>query len=142
MSQSSRMSRSHVRDRRNPALLVLALVCLSIGMLLMAINLYGLTQPIRKPGLGVTDRDQLRFGPEEVWNYQQSMAAIDGLAALQSKNLLAETANDVVNKSLIHVQWNRVDPLEYRQLVPVWENSLGKRLEKRLENSSGHMWGR
>lgn len=122
MSQSSRMSRSHVRDRRNPALLVLALVCLSIGMLLMAINLYGLTQPIRKPGLGVTDRDQLRFGPEEVWNYQQSMAAIDGLAALQSKNLLAEKANDVVNKSLIHVQWNRVDPLEYRQLVPVWEN--------------------
>ncbi len=107
---------------RNRLLFLLALLCLAVGIVLMGINLYGLTQPIRKPGLGITDRDQLRFGPEEVWNYDRSLAAIESLATVEPKDQLAEAANEVVNKSLIHVKWNRVDPREYRQLVPVWEN--------------------
>lgn len=98
------------------------IVCLVVGLVLTGINLYGLTQPIRKPGLGVTDHDQLRFVPKTVWTYQKSLAAIEKLADEPSRLSLAEKANEVVNKSLVHVDWPRVDPAEYRQLVPVWEN--------------------
>jgi len=102
----------------------LGVLSLIIGIILMSINLYGVTQPIRKPGLGVSDHDQLRFIPDKVWSYQESMAAIDGLATIDDRNQLAEKANEVVNHSLVHVNWNRVDPHEYRQLVPIWENYL------------------
>lgn len=64
--------------------LVLAAISLIVGLVLMGLNLYGLTQPIRKPGLGVTDVDQLRFVPDEVWSYEESMEAI---ARLDVSNL-------------------------------------------------------
>jgi hypothetical protein len=100
----------------------LAIVCLVAGTLLMALNIYGLTQPIRKPGLGVNDLEQLRFVPEEVWSYEQSLTAIAKLDASRPPSELAPQANRVVNQSLVHVSWNEVNPIEYRQLVPVWEN--------------------
>lgn len=105
-----------------PLYIWLGVLSLIIGLILMSINLYGVTQPIRKPGLGVSDHDQLRFVPDKVWSYQESMEAIDGLATIDDRNQLAEKANEVVNRSLIHVDWKRVDPHEYRQLVPIWEN--------------------
>ncbi|WP_404362227.1 hypothetical protein [Marinobacter sp.] len=110
-----------VQDIR-PLFLWLGILSLVIGLILMGINLYGLTQPIRKPGLGVSDHDQLRFVPDEVWTYEESIAAIDGLATINSSKQLAERANSAVNQSLVHVDWERVDPQEYRQLVPIWEN--------------------
>ena len=63
---------------------------LIIGLILMSINLYGITQPIRKPGLGILDHAQLRFVPDTVWSYQESMAAIDGLATIEDRYQLAE----------------------------------------------------
>ena len=100
----------------------LAVLSLILGISLLSINLYGLTQSIRKPGLGVNDHDQLRFIPEEVWSYEKSMDAIGNLSTVKPGDDLAEQANRIVNQSLVHVEWNRVDALEYRQLVPIWEN--------------------
>lgn len=100
----------------------LAVISLVVALLLMGINIYGLTQPIRKPGLGVTDHDQLRFIPEQVWSYEDSLTAINGLKASWSRSEFAEAANQVVNQSLVHPDWQKVDPVEYRQLVPIWEN--------------------
>ncbi|SET76895.1 hypothetical protein SAMN04487962_12231 [Marinobacter segnicrescens] len=102
--------------------LVLAAISLIIGLVLMGLNLYGLTQPIRKPGLGVTDVDQLRFVPDEVWSYEKSMEAIARLDGASPNSDLAKQANRVVNQSLVHVSWKEVDPVEYRQLIPPWEN--------------------
>ena len=100
----------------------IAVFCVVIGLILMSINIYGLTQPIRKPGLGIIDHDQLRFIPEEVWSYEDSLTAINNLDASSSRIKFAEAANQVVNQSLIHPDWEKVDPVEYRQLVPIWEN--------------------
>lgn len=100
----------------------LGVLSLVTGLVLIGINLYGETQPIRKPGLGVTDHDQLRFVPDKVWSYQESMSAIEDLKTIDETSQLAEKANRVVNQSLVHVDWKRVDPQEYRQLVPIWEN--------------------
>lgn len=101
---------------------IFAIIGLALGIAVMAVNLYGLTQPIRKPGLGVTDQDKLRFVPDEVWTYEQSMAAIESLNPELGTSSLVSQANTVVNKSLVHVDWPIVDPKEYRQLVPIWEN--------------------
>jgi hypothetical protein len=112
----------HTLQQIRPLYLRLGVLSLTIGLVLMGINLYGETQPIRKPGLGVSDHEQLRFVPDEVWSYEESMAAIDSLETIDDRNNLAEKANNVVNQSLVHVNWKRVDPHEYRQLVPIWEN--------------------
>ncbi len=116
------MTRKRTLQQIRPLYRWLGVFSLILGLALMGINLYGETQPIRKPGLGVTDHDQLRFVPDNVWSYQESMEAIDGLATIDERNQLAEKANMVVNQSLVHVDWKRVDPQEYRQLVPIWEN--------------------
>lgn len=100
----------------------LAVISLLVALVLMGINIYGLTQPIRKPGLGVTDHDQLRFIPEQVWTYEDSLTAINGLNAVLPRSALAEAANRVVHQSLVHPDWEEIDPVEYRQLVPIWEN--------------------
>lgn len=100
----------------------LAIVAVAIGVSLLAINLYGLTQPIRKPGLGVVDHAQLRFIPERVWSYEESLDAIDGLDNSLATNALVSKANRLVNQSLVHVDWPAVDSREYRQLIPIWEN--------------------
>ncbi|WP_166268462.1 hypothetical protein [Marinobacter caseinilyticus] len=97
-------------------------VSLILGVCLFVVNLYGLSQPIRKPGLGVTDLEQLRFVPKEVWSYSESMHAIDALAKIDSKKELAESATQVINRSLVHIDWERVNASDYRQLVPFWEN--------------------
>lgn len=99
-----------------------AILTLVLGLILLGLNLYGLTQPLRKPGLGVTDQELLRFVPGEVWDYETSLSAIDALASAEGDRPLAEQANDVVHQSLVHVKWTDVDPVAYRQLVPPWEN--------------------
>ena len=93
-----------------------------IGILLLSINLFGLSQSVRKPGLEETSPEKLRFVPEQVWSYRQSMAAIDDLAGAEARYELAERANRVVHQSLVHIDWERVDPNEFRQLIPIWEN--------------------
>ncbi|WP_305966986.1 hypothetical protein [Marinobacter salsuginis] len=98
------------------------LVSLLIGSTLLGANIFGLTQSLRKPGLGVTDHEQLRFIPEVVWSYSKSLDEIEGLQRLDSREEIAEQANMIINRSLVHIDWERVDPREYRQLVPFWEN--------------------
>ncbi|WP_417547402.1 hypothetical protein [Marinobacter segnicrescens] len=106
----------------NRAFTAAAVVSLVFGILLTLVNLYGLTQPIRKPGLGVSDQTQLRFIPEDVWTYDQSLEALAALDKWRPPSELARQANRVVNQSLVHVSWQEVDPVAYRQLVPIWEN--------------------
>lgn len=101
----------------------LAWMLLGLGVALMCLNLYGMTQSIRRPGLGVDDHAQLRFVPKEVWSYEMSLSEIDRLKQLAGdRTTVVEQANQVVNRSIIHPEWNKVDPVEYRQLIPAWEN--------------------
>jgi hypothetical protein len=93
-----------------------------MGTILMLINIYGLFQPLRNPILGSEDPALLRFEPEEVWTYERSMKEVEKLNALTPKTGLVSSANKVVQQSLVHVEWKKVDPGEYRQLIPVWEN--------------------
>ncbi|MFC4258507.1 hypothetical protein ACFOZ5_05580 [Marinobacter lacisalsi] len=107
---------------RRSAVNLVVILMLVLGLVLLGLNLYGLTQPLRKPGLGVADQELLRFVPDQVWDYETSLSAIDALAGAEGDMSLAEQANDVVHQSLVHVKWTDVDPVAYRQLVPPWEN--------------------
>lgn len=109
-------------SQRHSAVNLVVTVMLVLGLVLLSLNLYGLTQPLRKPGLGVTDQELLRFIPDQVWDYETSLSAINSLAGTESDVPLPEQANDVVHQSLVHVKWTDVDPVAYRQLVPPWEN--------------------
>lgn len=95
---------------------------IAIGICLLVINIYGLTQPLRKPGLGVDDHSQLRFIPKENWSYEKTIEEINWLSREKNVINFLNDANRIVNNSLVHVDWFRVDPEVYRQLVPIWEN--------------------
>ena len=134
------MATDRLQNQRKPAvrrpgvvatsLRILSLAMLTCGVVLMSINLFGLSQPLRKPDLQNADVTELRFVPESVWSYRQSMAAIEALSSESGVPAYAEVANQVVHRSLVHVDWNRVNPEAYRQLIPLWENyflyALGK----------------
>jgi hypothetical protein len=107
---------------RKRFILVMVILSLVVGLILISINIYGLTQPIRKPGVGVTDHHLLRFIPDKVLTYEESMEKIDALEGIGDRNSLASEATNIVNESLVHVEWKQVDPEEYRQLIPIWEN--------------------
>lgn len=92
------------------------------GASLMGLNFYGLSQELRRPGLGIDDHSQLRFLPERVWAYEESIGRLDQLSQLDSKDEIVYAANQIIHDSLVHVDWLRVDPNEYRQLIPPWEN--------------------
>ena len=88
----------------------------------MALNLYGLTQPIRYPGLFSTDESLMRFSSETNYTYDEIMAKIENFKPADNDLDTARSLNELVNSSLTHVVWSRVDPATYRQLVPAWEN--------------------
>jgi len=97
-------------------------VAFLVGSILMLINIYGLFQPLRNPILGSENPSLLRFVPEEVWTYERSLKEVANLNTLTPETGLVSSANKVVQQSLVHVEWKKVDPREYRQLIPIWEN--------------------
>lgn len=102
---------------------ILAYILFVLGLVLMCLNLYGLTQSVRRPGLGVDDHAQLRFVPKNVWSYEKAITSIEELKQFSgNRRQLVEKTNSLVNTALIHPDWNNVDPVEYRQLIPAWEN--------------------
>lgn len=100
----------------------LACTFILLGIILICINLYGITQSIRKPSLGVSDYDYLRFIPDEVWSYDKSIKEIELLSNVSAENELAIAANQIAHQSLVHIAWRRVDANEYRLMIPIWEN--------------------
>ena len=85
------------RSRMKYLCIPLGIGSLVLGAILMGINLYGLTQPVRMPGLGLVDHHQLRFIPDQVPSFEQSMSAIEELSSVKPTRRLAEKANAVVN---------------------------------------------
>ncbi len=88
----------------------------------MGLNLYGLTQPIRYPGLFETDKDLLRFSSEKNYTFDETMETLDRFEPAETSIDTTRELNTIVNNAMTHVYWTRVDPGTYRQLVPAWEN--------------------
>lgn len=98
---------------------LLAWLFLALGLVLLSINFYGLTQDIRPTGL--TD-DVLRFANDSPLPFAESLSEIDRLpheSELDYTNRLTK----VIARSIAHIDWNEeLDPTRFHQQVPIWEN--------------------
>jgi hypothetical protein len=99
----------------------LSILFFVVGLSLLAINSYGIFQDTRTKGLEHTKTEQLRFKNKNYLSYQETIEQLNGLQTLPEYEYSIK-ANKLVNDGLTHVKWNQVDPIEFRQLVPIWEN--------------------
>lgn len=102
---------------------ITALLLIALGLLLLSINIYGLFKDIRKKNLDQVSPELLRFNTDNYLSYSDS---IKKLNAIKYKNHFdyAKKANKLVQQSLTHIEWKKVDSTEFRQLIPIWENYL------------------
>jgi hypothetical protein len=93
--------------------------CLSLGVLLLATNLYGLGQSLRPASFSSED---LRFGDSDISlslsEYQQSVQKLPRETDLAFATRLTK----VISQGTAHVEWELFDPEKFNQRVPFWEN--------------------
>lgn len=102
---------------------MIASIAFTFGLILLSINIYGLFADIRKPNLDQISQEQLRFANNNYLSYSDSIEKLKAIED-ETQSEYAQKANRLVQQSLTHIKWNKVDPDEFRQLVPVWENYL------------------
>jgi hypothetical protein len=91
-----------------------------LGCILLFINLYGFTQEIRPSSFSPED---LRFKNEFTLSFEDSYNNIYRENS-ETEIDYALRVNELVSNSLIHVQWESVDPHSSHQLIPIWENYI------------------
>lgn len=92
---------------------------LLIGFFLFFVNLYGLTQDIR-PGTFLSedirfenDRKPIVYNPE----IEQKL-----FAGEKEPKQFTTDITMLISKILVHIEWPKVDRVQYNQLIPIWEN--------------------
>lgn len=95
--------------------------CLSLGLVLMNLNLYGLTRDLRPDGLVPP---HLRFGERDLRTELPAFKAGVERRADESDERYVERLTQVIADGLAHVHWKRYDPDRFHQRVPVWENYI------------------
>ena len=90
-----------------------------IGIGLLTINVYGLTQTMR-PAVFFTD--ELRFGARDISlsleEYQQAVIKQENESDIE----YAKRLTQVIADGTAHIHWERYDPVKFHQRVPIWEN--------------------
>jgi hypothetical protein len=92
-----------------------------IGLLLLFINIYGLSQSLRPSGL---NEDVLRFkqndlllSPDEFLNQVNRLPG-------EGETEYVIRLTDVIADGMAHVHWGKYDPDRFYQRVPLWENYI------------------
>jgi len=89
------------------------------GLLLLAINLYGLTQNIRPEGL---ESAPMRFNNDLTISYSQALQELERREG-EANQIYAQRMTSLITGALAHILWEKqIDTSQYNQLVPVWEN--------------------
>ena len=102
---------------------VSAIIILAIAVALFSINIYGLFQDIRVKDLDQVSPDLLRFPNDNYLTYEDSIEKISSIKRGDDYEY-AIKANKLVQNSMTHVDWNKVDRTTFHQLVPLWENYM------------------
>lgn len=89
-----------------------------LGISLMIVNLFGLTQTLRPEKL---TNDELRFYNDQPIDYN---VAISQLTKRDDENDVefADRATSLISQALAHIHWDKFQPEKFNQLVPIWEN--------------------
>lgn len=101
--------------------LLFGTLSLFVGISLLAINLYGLTQSLRPEGLAP---DVLRFEENDLKLSQDDFREQVKRLPSESKEEYANRLTKVIADGMAHVHWEYYDPDVFHQRVPVWENYI------------------
>lgn len=97
----------------------ISIMLISFGMLVLLINIYGLTQSIRSEALSSAP-----LSSNNAFNisYEQAYQALHS----KEDETVAEFASritTVISNAITHIKWEKeADASKYHQLVPIWEN--------------------
>lgn len=92
---------------------------MSVGALMLLINLYGLTRNIQPDRIMEKD---FRFANDKTLTFEDTLVHLNK-GENQNEAEFLTNVTDVISKALAHIHWNEEsDPTLYHQRVPVWEN--------------------
>lgn len=89
--------------------------------MLLALNLYGLTKTLRPEGL---NPEVLRFSQNDLTLSKADFFNSSLRVIAETDYQYATRLTHVISNGMAHVHWERFDPNQYHQTVPVWENFI------------------
>lgn len=95
------------------------LFCIGIGLL--SVNLYGLTQSLKPEGL---TPDVLRFGVNDVSITHDELKSRIKKEVDETDEQFSRRITYNLASGIAHLKWQDYDPDKYHQRVPVWENYI------------------
>ena len=94
---------------------------LIFGVLLMLINLYGLSQNLRPDNI---ELEHLRFKEHDVSLSQQEFFKQSQKYSDETELEYAARLTQVIAGGLAHIHWEEYTPAKFNQTVPIWENYI------------------
>ena len=98
-----------------------SIVSLLLGLILLALNLYGLTQNLRPEGL---TSEVLRFRQNDLTLSKEDFFKSAKRLITETDYQYATRLTHVISSGMAHVHWERYEPSKYNQTIPVWENYI------------------
>lgn len=92
-----------------------------IGLLLLILNIYGLSQSLRPEGLNY---DVLRFKQNDLLLSPEEFSQQINRLPNEGEAEFVRRLTDVIADGMAHVHWGKYDPDRFYQRVPVWENFI------------------
>ena len=108
------------------SLKILAKPVLTLGLLLLATNLYGLSQTLRPEGL---TPEVLRFGTHDLLMKEEELTAALPRRPGEDAETYLKRLPDTIADGIAHIHWLRYPPHRFHQRVPIWENYILFRLQ-------------
>lgn len=93
---------------------------LSLGFLLISINIFGLFKEIRPR---IFFEDDMRFQFDTPKPYIETLKNTKKRIN-ENSDSYANRLTNVISDGVAHINWDRTDPIKYNQLIPVWENYI------------------
>jgi hypothetical protein len=98
---------------------IISIMLISFGILILLINIYGLTQNIRSEAL---TSDLMRLNNNATLTYEQAFKELNSKKG-ETASEFASRITTVISNAVTHIKWEKeADATKYNQLVPIWEN--------------------
>lgn len=110
-----------LRNRACPVGRCVAYLLCCVGLFLLAVDVCGVFISLRVPQLSAAPN--LRFSDDITLTHHEVKKALRKNDN-ESDQEYAIRINSIIQKGVAHIDWENVDPVQYRLRVPVWENYI------------------
>lgn len=94
---------------------------LMLGIGILVLNLYGLTQTLRPDGLSP---DVLRFKENDLVLTEEEFRTEISRKNGENDQQYARRLTILISKGMAHVHWELYDPATFNQRIPIWDNYI------------------